>query len=1059
MNLDFLSLPLITLMRHPLVSRCILLYGIFCLSCPVHAATDSAVLHEKKLSLARNFVQKLKNKFENNTPYLPAASISEKDQALSQIADGEEVQFRPRLGKITLDYDIYAIKRPNDFYLSLTDLIDTLHLPIAFSKDDQTAQGWFLREDWRYYMDLKQGRVQSRNQDFIVSPQDYEVTDNDIFIAGKVVGSWLAMTFDYDVSQQYVDIVSEYPLPIVAQMKRRDSKGGGKIKQNVAQLPRQETEYEWAHLTTADVSLRTNYKREGDTGQSELLNRTDVALAGDLLKHDAYVFMNADDRDGLNSVTGRLSRASDKPELLGPLNARSYAVGDVTTVDVPLTGYSAQELGARVSNNPLSGINFQNTSITGNAVSGWDVELYRGNTRVDIVTVDDTGRYEFTDVQLFAGDNEFDILFYGNQGEIRRESINIPLNEATLSAQASTYDVSLSLNEKATYRRIESEDEDVGTPRLAGQYNFFLGDSLAYVGGQAVEVNGEQKFFAGTGLTTIQNGFVLDANLAADEDANAGARFGARKNIYDWNLALSTELATDEFTADSVAVPQTFGVFGSAQKTYTPPFGLSGNLFLNGNYREYADGTTANTASIGVGQGFSNLSLSNTLSYDETVPAAGLKSERFVNSLSARARLNSKMTLRTGIDYRIKPESRMERYIASLNYRPTSNLTIDVEAEHRPEDKFSEGEVRANYIHNKFRLSPFVRYDSDNDLTTGVNLTTDFVNLPHDNMPLITSDRLTAQGFVSAKVYLDANGNFIFDEGDEPLPDAIVESLNSRQREETAENGYALLRKLSTNLPTDIRVDDESLPDPFMVSVNRGNSVLPRAGKIYEMEFPIQFAGEVDGTVAFSQETGDTQLAKFVSVSLIPVDPIRNETITAKAAQDGFYLLSEVPPGQYFLTIDPLDAKIFKAARPMPQLMTFTHEGTTFYAQDLVMKQGIHDIDFEMLSVGYFPDINPQEPEYYISVDTQDKSGPLQALYRMRMKDVVGQVVSGLQPIDKEGDATYYRIGPNGLEAAYQRCEIMSVHKLPCKVSVLPVGSAPTVSETDKAKATKQAAL
>lgn len=1046
-------------MRHPLVSRCVLLYGIFCLSYPVYGATDPAALHEKKLSLARSFVQKLKNKFDDTETNLPTSSVSAKEMALSQVADGEEVQFRPRLDKLTLDYDIYAIKRPNDFYLSLTDLIDTLHLPITFNKEDQTAQGWFLREDWLFYMDLKQGRVQSRHQDFVVSPQDYEVTDHDIFIAGKVAGSWLAMTFDYDVSQQYVDIVSEYPLPIVAQMKRRDNKGGGKIRQNVAQLPRQEAEYEWAHLTTADVSLRTNYKREGDTGQSELLNRTDVALAGDLLKHDAYVFMNADDRDGVNAITGRLSRASDKPELLGALKARSYAVGDVTTVDVPLTGYSTQELGARVSNNPLSGINFQNTSITGNAVPGWDVELYRGNTRVDIVTVDDTGRYEFTDVQLFAGDNEFDILFYGNQGEVRRESINLPLNEATLSAQASTYDVSLSMNEKATYRRLESEDEDVGTPRLAGQYNFFLGDSLAYVGGQAVEVDGQQKLFAGTGLTSIWNGFVFDTNLAVDEKANAGARFGARKNINDWNLALSTEFATDEFTADSVAVPQTFGVFGSVQKTYTPPFGLSGNLFLNGNYREYADGATANTASVGVGQGFSNLSLSNTLSYDETIPATGLKTERFVNSLSARARLSSKMTLRTGVDYRIKPESRMERYIASLNYRPTRDLTIDVEAEHRPEDKFSEGEVRANYIHDKFRLSPFVRYDSDNDLTTGINLTTDFVNLPHDNTPLMTSDRLTSQGFVSAKVYLDANGNFSFDEGDELLPDVVVESLNSRQREETAENGYALLKKLSTNLPTDVRVDKGSLPDPFMVSVNKGGSVLPRAGKIYEMEFPIQFAGEVDGTVAFAEESGDTQLAKFVSVQLIPADPVRNEKITAKAAQDGFYLLSEVPPGQYFLTVDPQDAKIFKAARPVPRLMTFTHEGTTFYAQDLVMRQGVQDIDFEVLPPGYFPDMSPTEPEYYISVGQSKKSGPLQALYRMRMKDVIGQVVAGLQPVVKEDDDTYYRLGPGGLDAAYQRCQIMSAHKLPCKVSVLPVGVAPAVSETADSKPTKQAAL
>src|SRR5690606_4301950 len=141
---------------------------------------------------------------------------------------------------------------------------------------------------------------------------------------------------------------------------------------------------------------------------------------------------------------------------------------------------------------------------------------------------------------------------------------------------------------------------------------------------------------------------------------------------------------------------------------------------------------------------------------------------------------------------------------------------------------------------------------------------------PYDHVPFMTSDRLGGKGFVTAHVFLDVNGHMVFDEGDEALPDIVVESVNSSERQKTRDDGHVMLTKLPVNLPTDIRVDQSTLPDPFMVSVNRGRSVLPRVGEIYEMQFPVQFAGEVDGTIALENEAGASNVAKFVSVTLLP---------------------------------------------------------------------------------------------------------------------------------------------------------------------------------------------
>lgn len=1049
-------------MPRRLVSRCLLLYGIICLSCPAHAASDAAALHDKKTQLARDFVSRLKNKLTGGESAADSQADSQvpasRDFALSQIPEGQDLLFRPRVEKYVLDGNIFTLKGADDFYLSLSDLVAAFNFPITLSDDQKSAAGWFVSEGWGFRLDTQSNTASARGETYTLTEKDYQFADGDLMISGRLAQQMLGMRYDYDVSQQYIEVDTDYALPVIAQMKRRNRKNA-RHNENIAVLPRKDYEYDMASLASADLSLRSNYVRRGSTQRGNLSNTANIGLNGQLLKNDARVFASMDDDNGLNVVTARLSRESDRPELLGPLKARSYALGDTDTVSIPLTGQSAQELGVRVSSNPLTYINYQDTRISGNALPGWDVELYRENSLLGTLVVDETGRFEFDNVQLYAGDNNFEIYFYGYQGEVRKESLSIPLTAETLMASGGTYDFSATLNDSAVYRRQISDDEDRDTPHVAGKYNFFVGDALAYAGFRGWQEAGEPKLYLGTGATNIWNGFVFDTNLAVDEDAEMAGRLGIRKNINDWNLAWSTQLQTDEFS-EGVATdnPATLRTMGSIYRYYTPFTGGSGSFSLSGDYREYADGGSAHGASLGLSHGFRGVSLSNSLRYDESSPMTGATTEKVVDDFSARVRLSQQVSTRAGLSYQIRPDSQMDRYFANVNYRPHNNLDLDFNVEHEPVLDHTEGEVRANYTHDHFRVSPFVRLDSDNDFTAGFNLSTSLVNVPGQNQPALIG-RALGQGMLAAHVFLDANGNLVFDEGDEPLPDVVVESLNSRAREKTKENGRVLLPRLASNIVTDIRVDNATLPDAFMISVNKGNSVLPRAGKVYDLEFPIQFSGEADGTIAVTDPGGGTKLARSVGVSLIPLDSARQETLKVKAGQDGFFLFSQVPPGRYFLTVDAADAKLLKAARPMPKILTFTHEGTMLYAQDTVLQQGRHDIGFEMLPVGYFPGVTTTEPEYYISVAEDDKSGLLQAFYRMRMKDVVGRVVAGLPPVDTGSGAIYYRVGPGGLANAYQRCEIMSAHRLPCQVSVLPAGAGPMPGDEAADRATRQAAL
>ena len=103
---------------HPrLFSRCLLLYGILCLSSPAQAAVDHVDMHDKRAALARSFVEKLKNKLPKAEPSPRPAIDSSPEVALIQIPEGADMLFRPQTDKYTLEDNIFALKGADEFYL------------------------------------------------------------------------------------------------------------------------------------------------------------------------------------------------------------------------------------------------------------------------------------------------------------------------------------------------------------------------------------------------------------------------------------------------------------------------------------------------------------------------------------------------------------------------------------------------------------------------------------------------------------------------------------------------------------------------------------------------------------------------------------------------------------------------------------------------------------------------------------------------------------------------------------------------------------------------------
>lgn len=243
-------------------------------------------------------------------------------------------------------------------------------------------------------------------------------------------------------------------------------------------------------------------------------------------------------------------------------------------------------------------------------------------------------------------------------------------------------------------------------------------------------------------------------------------------------------------------------------------------------------------------------------------------------------------------------------------------------------------------------IAPGVSYNSDNDLTATLNTRFGLARDPSTGK-IQSFDRLiSSYGGASVFVYLDKNGNNVFDDGDEPVEGAIVKAPQSGKRETTDEDGRVFFNDLGKMRLTDVYVDPESLPDPFWVTGYQGASILPREGHVAPLEFPIHVAGEMDGTVYLRGPDGSSTPLRNVHMSLY--DQGGKKILSANSESDGFYLFSKIPPGTYYLNVD--DAAVKDAARPLPQMVRIGYEGTTIYSNNIYLDGGRPDVPLSILA-------------------------------------------------------------------------------------------------------------
>lgn len=805
-------------------------------------------------------------------------------------------------------------------FLSLTETASALGFPIGVDAAAGTASGWLISEDRRFALDLGQDTVEIAGRRERLAAQDAVRHGNDIFVNVDALTRWFPVDFKLQRGALTMEVVPREQLPVQAQAARRQS-GRENATVGPAVLPPIDTPYRLLGAPAADIGLGYSIRRDRNSERADTGLSYSALLSGDVAWMDARLYLSGNRNDALSNARFSLSR----DQLGMPLGLRYVEIGDIVPALVPglnntgnvERGVLLQGGGSVTGRDDL--IDNDLINISGDALQGWDVELFQNGMRVGFQTVGADGRYNFRNIEPLGGENEFELVFYGPAGERRTERVTRYSGLSPDLPGSVRYQLSVSQKNRQLY---EGEDvyrpdlSDPGSTRVAAGMEVRVLPKLALRGSWTSQmVNGERHNYTSMGMRAGLGAATLgvdatrtpsgrtrwDASLQAPADMRV-LGFDARftHTHYAQSEIEEAELVDEDGDGevdDTVRLRSRTGLLLSRR------FGATSTRFAVFHNREYDRNSTE--VSAGFTRQLGSGSFGNTLSYFRYgEDRSGVRADDRANGSLFFSTRFYPLSLRGGVNYDLAPEARVNQYFLDSSLSVAKDLSMAFTLTHTPRTE-SRGSLTRyaagfNWQLPQVTLSPRLIYDSDGTYSGFVYATFSLAPRPDASGMMVSGRSFASSGAVAARAFIDHDGSGTYTEGDEPLPGVVVRAPQGYQNATTDSDGVAVLTSLPARRATDVVVDPDSLPGVGMVSTHAGNSVRPRPTAVAMIEFPVVPTGTIEGHV-HELRYG---LKGALAGALVELRDQSGEAVLFRTTTtDGYYVFDQVPYGDYTVAV------------------------------------------------------------------------------------------------------------------------------------------------------------
>ena len=818
--------------------------------------------------------------------------------ALAKATEANELNLlllEVRLDGSLLADSLTAYEVGNDVLLPLGEMARLLTIGITLDTSSRSAAGFVLREDQPFRLEMGANSVTLPGQSEAVDPTQLRWLDNDIYVPSRLLQRWWPIDLEFSLSALSLQVLPRETLPIQARLARESDAARLRSRGGAYQdpgFPRAQPDYRLVDVPFIDQTLGLQTSRDS-TGQIRTDMTYNAFITGDLLGMEASMFVTGSQSQGSQSTNPQarltLSRHDPDANLLGPLRARTVALGNVA---LPALNNVVRAVGGGnglvVSNRPLNQpSSYGLHTLRGDLPPGWDVTLYFNDALIGFQQSRPDGLYQFADQPLVFGNNEFRLVFNGPLGQTRIEREAFLLDD-TLTKPGNFY-----------YTAGGQRGDD-GSDRQNFQADFGLADNVAATAGLVsidLGLGTEARHYSNVGLRASALGMLMSADHVSATGGGSLTEVGVRTGLGHFSVDLThtqlSNFSSDFFVASSDTLKQ------RTRARLTGRMLFSNGLVLPVGLDVFREVTASGGRSLNA-QGRVSLNLQNT-NYTNALNLQTYDGQRTTSGALQVYRRMAGVGLSSQLAYTLEPDSRLSSVaiMADKNLTQASRVSLGLMQSMAP----SVATVSAGYNRSfgSFGMGVNARYSSNGEVGIGVQLFMAIGRDPRSGNWARNWQPMAAAGAVSARAFVDANMNGLFDIDEEPVEGAgFILNGGSRHPVRTNADGVAYMSHMTPRQFADVAIDTGTLEDPQWQAATPGVRVLPRPGKVVLVDFPVVMTSEIDGTV-YLEEDGKT---RGIGNALLELVNERGEVVTTqRSAADGYYIVPAVKPGRYTLRL------------------------------------------------------------------------------------------------------------------------------------------------------------
>ncbi len=802
---------------------------------------------------------------------------------------------------------VRAYPTPEGTCVLLGDFLTALDVPMKIDLTAGKASGWAFGEQNRISIDRTAGTATFSGQREAFTPASVRDTPDGWCVDVAALGRWFGVKLSANLNASVLELQSEAKLPAEQAAERRERAGRlHKASFDLATLPQVKLPYRLWRTPAVDVVVDAGVTYDARSG-ARVDRRAAMLFAGEVARMSYFARIGTDEKGRPESLRFKAFRSDPDGGLLGPLGATHAALGDVEGVASSITGSSAAGRGAVLTNRPvLQPLGFDRTSFTGDLPSGWDAEIYRNGELLGFAAGGSDQRYRFDEVPLLFGENRFEIITYGPQGQVRSRVETLNVADQSVPAGRTWYWAGVvdPGRDLLDFRdRANVPDSQQGL-QAAAQVEHGISQRLSVGGLVQTLVQDDQRvtFVEGSVRRSIGPALV---EIAAARDTAGGmaARGQLLARVGGVSIAARSLLSSD-----FAARPGGLGITGEHRLSLDAPLNLKNRTlplhadvrltqFRGGNSRLEAEGRTALMVS--------RFNLATSLRYRKSFGSGPAPPDEVEVGLIGSGRLG-RVRLRGATDWRIAPDSRLERAELSAYWNAGENTDWEGGLAYEA----PAGRVRGRVSHIRRLGSMAVALTgeaaSDGSVAAGVNLAFS-LDRAGDRWRM-SRQPLASSGSVRASVFRDVNGNGIRDAGEPGEAGALVTAGLRMSDEPTGKDGRAAVGGLENFRAVAVGVDASSLSDPRLTPTKTAQVVVPRPGVAAEVEIGLVGGSDIEGVLL--KDGG----GPFEGLDLELVDAGGRVVAVTRSDYDGYFSFERVAPGRYAVRLTQASAAVAGAA-------------------------------------------------------------------------------------------------------------------------------------------------